>query len=95
VRPTILHFVLVTALAATGLTSAVTGITLRFLLPRLGPGRREVPAGRPGTLRDQYRDVHARANMALLGLVLVHLALNWEWVVQTFGTLVGKRRTAD
>ena len=66
---------LVTTVIVLGLV--VTGLLLEFVLP---PG-----AGRQGLMllgwdRHAWGDVHFWLSIAALGLVIIHVALHWQWI---------------
>lgn len=56
---------------------AATGYILRFPLP---PGSNKYLA-LWGLTRHQWGDVHFWISLALLGVVLLHLGLHWQWIV--------------
>jgi thiosulfate reductase cytochrome b subunit len=78
-----LLFLVDAVLLLVGLVGAYTGVALAFFIPR---GR----AGLLGTdflpflgTREEVRQVHTVANLALIGLVILHLTLHWSWIVRT------------
>ena len=64
--------------------TAATGLLIKYILPPRSGGM-----GRGGGLtlwgwnRHDWGDVHFYLALALLGLLLVHAALHWHWVVAT------------
>jgi hypothetical protein len=58
---------------------AATGYILRFPLP---PGSNK-SLSLWGLLRHQWGDVHFWISLALLGVILLHVVLHWQWVVLT------------
>jgi hypothetical protein len=58
-----------------------TGYLLRFPLP---PGTNK-SLTLWGLTRHQWGDVHFWISLALLGVILVHVVLHWQWVVPCHG----------
>jgi hypothetical protein len=58
---------------------AATGYILRFPLP---PGSNK-SLSLWGLTRHQWGDVHFWVSLALLGVILLHVVLHWQWVVIT------------
>ncbi len=69
------------ATATTTLGVAVSGIILRYGLPR-GGGRRQGRGGPAfwGWSRHDWCDVHFWLAAITIGLILLHVALHWNWL---------------
>jgi hypothetical protein len=68
-------------IAGTMLSVAVTGIVLRYALPP-GSGRRHGRGGLAfwGWSRHEWCDIHFWCATAVMGLLLLHVALHWNWL---------------
>lgn len=58
------------------LAMTITGLTIRWLLPRHTGGRLTIWGGD----RHAWGDVHYYLAWILAGLVVVHVAMHWKWV---------------
>lgn len=67
------------------LAMLATGFVLRFPLP---PGTNKA-LSLWGLTRHQWGGVHFWISGALLAVLLVHLALHWQWVVSVVGKQLG------
>jgi len=65
---------------------AATGLIMYYRLP---PGSGSL--GILGYSRHQWGTVHFYLALALIGLVVLHVALHWKWVRNSFGALVRPR----
>lgn len=69
---------------------AATGLVLLLVLP---PG-----AGRVWVLwsheRHDWASIHAYMSVALLGVLVAHVALHWKWIVEMVGRRRGSRRVS-
>lgn len=79
------HFVIDSAMAAAGLGLIATGLLLEFVLPA-----HSRQASVWGMTRHDWGELHFWLALAILGLLLVHLALNWSWVCTVVTKLCGK-----
>jgi len=59
------------------LVSALTGIILKFVLPR---GSGKLGSIFLGILRESWLEIHDISSIAFIVLVLVHLILHWNWI---------------
>jgi hypothetical protein len=79
---------LVAALLVLGMVA--TGLVLQLVLP---PG-----SGRTWILwsleRHDWAAVHAYTSTALIGVLVVHVALHWRWVVEMMGKRLSTRRVS-
>ena len=67
---------------------SVVGLLLGFVIPRgRQPGERLLW----GLHRHQWGDIHLVFSLLLLVMVVVHLWLNWRWVVQISRRLFSER----
>jgi len=57
---------------------SVVGILLGFVIPK-GPGPDKFFLG---LHRHQWGSIHLDLSLALLGLLVIHLWINWRWVTQ-------------
>lgn len=85
-KRTSLHFVVDAGLAVAGLGVLATGLLLEFVLP---PGSRGDTVA--AWTRHEWGDVHLYAALALLGLLAVHVTLNWAWVCNVWAKMTGHR----
>lgn len=60
---------------------AITGLLLAFLIP--GGGGPAAGKAFLGLRRHDWRDLHFYLALAFLGLVSLHVSLNWTWVAQS------------
>ena len=82
--------ILVAFLAAT-----VSGLVL-LTMPRGGyQGGRNPDFGKTVNYlsRDGWNDVHVWGSLAMIGGIVVHLALHWKWIVYTVKRFLGCRRS--
>ena len=82
----VLGYLCMMALASTGL----------ILLYRLPPGTGGRHSGEPaltllGLGRHDWGDIHFYIAVALVLLVVIHIALHWKWVKNTLGSLLAHR----
>ena len=70
---------------------AATGLVLQFVLPR-GSGRAWLLWSLE---RHDWAAVHAYTSAALLGVLVVHVALHWRWVAEMVGKRLGERRLSS
>lgn len=68
---------------------AVTGAILRWVIPRGGGHRGD--RFFLGLHRHDWADIHAIFAVGLVALLVLHLWLNWKWVVNTTRHHVGDR----
>ncbi len=73
-----LNLIVDLATAAAGLLMAVTGLVMRLVLPPGSRGGHGLQLW--GATRHDWGDLHWYSAIALAALVLVHLALHWNWV---------------
>jgi hypothetical protein len=79
------------------LFEAFSGFVLWLILPRGGQGymggRGAAAIARDSFLwsRDTWLDLHDWVGVALVVVVLVHLALHWRWVVYMTGRLLRRK----
>lgn len=69
---------------------AVIGLLLAFVIP----SKKGVPEASKffmGLHRHQWGDVHLYLSLLMLGLVILHVWLNWSWVVHSTRTYFGER----
>ena len=81
-----LHFVVDAGLAVAGLGVLTTGLLLEFVLP--AGSRGDTVAA---WTRHEWGDVHLYAALALLGLIALHVTLNWAWVCNVWSKMTGHR----
>jgi preprotein translocase subunit SecY len=74
-------FSLVGALLLAGLADAVSGFILWFALPS-GSGRGSLNLSYWGVTRHTWLSIHDWVSIALVVIVLIHLAVHWKWVVR-------------
>jgi hypothetical protein len=81
--------VLIDALLFVDLCSiAVIGLLLAFVIPT---GKTpEASKFLLGLHRHQWGDIHLYLSLMLLGLLILHVWLNWTWVVQSAKSYVGE-----
>ncbi len=79
-----LHLLIDGLLALMGLPLVATGLLLAYVLPAHSRG-----ATVWGWTRHDWGELHLWIAMAMLALLLVHLALNWGWVSSVAARLVG------
>ena len=76
--------------AMAGLAS--TGLILWKVLPPGTGGRHgETALTLLGMTRHEWGDIHFYLALSLLGLTVLHVALHWKWVRNTFGSLFRSR----
>lgn len=78
------HLLLDAAMFVCGVALLATGLLLAWVLPPRSRG-----AAVWGLTRHAWGDLHFWIAMGLLGLLAVHLALNWGWVCSVVGKLIG------
>jgi preprotein translocase subunit SecY len=74
-------FGLVVVLLLAGLAEAVSGFILWFALPS-GSGRGSLNLTYWGVTRHAWIDIHDWVAIALMAVVVIHLAMHWKWVVR-------------
>jgi len=82
---------------AAGIVSAVSGIVL-WLMPSGGYQGGRGAAARPtalGLSRDLWNDLHLWGSIALVVVVLVHLAVHWCWIKKLPKILSKPRKRAS
>lgn len=79
-------FDLAAALFVVGM--AATGLVLQFVLPR-GSGRTWLLWSLE---RHDWAALHAYTSTALIGVLCVHVALHWRWIVEMLGKRLGRGR---
>ncbi len=80
------NYVLDAALLLLGVAVLATGLLLAFVVPR-GSGRRGVTLW--GLGRHDWSDVHFWIAVSMVGAVVLHLVLHWDWVHATTGRYLG------
>lgn len=83
-------FVLDVLLFVSLTTTAVIGFMLAFIIP----GGEKVPHQEKiflGLHRHTWGDVHLTFALIFLGILAVHLYLNWSWIVATTQKYLGER----
>ncbi len=71
---------------------ASTGLILWKILPPGSSGRHgERGLALLGMTRHEWGDIHFYLALSLLGLTVLHVALHWKWVRNTFGSLFRPR----
>jgi hypothetical protein len=61
-------------------TIAVLGLLLGFVIPR-GEGGHHSKTTFLGLGRHEWGDIHLYLSIFLLALLVLHLILNWQWIV--------------
>jgi hypothetical protein len=74
-------FGLASSLLLLGLAEAVSGFILWFALPS-GGGRKGLESAYLGITRHTWIDIHDWVAIALMVIVIFHLALHWKWVLR-------------
>ena len=79
-------------MAATMLTSFVTGVVLWLILPE---GKRAGQSVFFGITRHLWSDIHTYSSLAFGAILLIHLALNWGLFLAMAkrAFMIGKKRT--
>lgn len=70
------------------LALALTGLLIRFALPPGREGGRGLELA--GWTRHQWGDFHFWLAVALVGLVVAHLALHWRWICNVTAAMLGR-----
>ncbi len=82
---------LIDALLFVDLSSlAVIGLLLAFVIPS-GKGAPEAAKFFLGLHRHDWGDIHLYLSLLMLGLVVLHLWFNWNWVVNATRSYVGEQ----
>ena len=82
------YWVLAVIMGLLGLAEAVSGFVLWLALPGGGGGGGRGPGGGLGDLtfwglsRHTWIDLHDWVAVALVVLVVIHVALHWKWLVR-------------
>lgn len=74
-------FGLVAALLLAGLAEAISGFILWFALPS-GTGRGAQYLTYWGVSRHTWLSIHDWVSIALVMIVIIHLAMHWKWVLR-------------
>jgi hypothetical protein len=82
-RKSIYLFTLVILLALSGIVETISGFILWFALPS-GGGRRGLELTFWGLSRHTWVQIHDWFAIALMAIVVIHLALHWKWVIRMF-----------
>jgi len=69
---------------------AVIGLLLAFVIPS-GKGAPEAAKFFLGLHRHDWGDIHLYLSLLMLGLVVLHVWLNWTWVVNSTRSYVGEQ----
>jgi hypothetical protein len=90
-KRTALNIAIDSLAALTMLAMIATGILIRFTLP---PGSGRI-SGVWGLTRHQWGDLHFWLALAIVAIIVLHLALHWAWVVSVVRSwFVGANRGA-
>ena len=83
-RKSVQNYLVFGSLFALGLLEAVSGFILWFALPR-GTGRFGGGGGAEfwALSRHTWIDIHDWVAVAIMAVVIIHLALHWKWIVYT------------
>jgi hypothetical protein len=84
---------LVILLALSGIVETVSGFILWFALPS-GGGRRGLELTFWGLTRYTWIDIHDWVAIALIAIVILHLAIHWKWVVRMFKQILFQIKVA-
>ncbi len=88
-KKSIYLFSLVTIMLLGGLVEAVSGFVLWFALPS-GGGRGRLDLTYWGLTRHTWLDLHDWAAIALMVIVIIHLAIHWKWMFRMSRNLVSQ-----
>lgn len=80
-----LHLLVDASMAAAGLVLVATGLLIWLVLPAHS---RDATVW--GWTRHDWGDLHAWIAVGLVSLLVLHLALNWNWVCSVVGKLCGQ-----
>ena len=77
------NYMVFVVLALLGLVEAVSGFVLWLALPR-GGGWRRLAGGVENTFwslsRHTWLDIHDWAAVAIVVVIIIHMALHWKWI---------------
>jgi len=78
------NYILVVMLAVASVAEAVSGFVLWFALPHVGGGGGRFGGGSLqqfwSLTRTAWTDMHDWAAIALVVIVLAHIAMHWKWI---------------
>ena len=83
----VLNFVIDIATTLIAAAMVATGLLIRFVLPP-GSGSRRLLWGYG---RHEWGDIHFWLAVAIAGIVILHVALHWQWVCTMFARIVPGR----
>lgn len=81
-------FSLVSIMLFGGLIEMVSGFILWFVLPS-GAGRGSQGLAYLGLTRHTWIDIHDWVAIALVVVVVIHIAIHWKWMVRMTRQIVG------
>lgn len=84
-KKSVKNYVVFVVMALLGLVQAVSGFVLWLALPRGGGWRvGKLAGGAENTFwslsRHTWLDIHDWAAVAIVAVIIIHLALHWKWI---------------
>lgn len=88
---TLVNYLMGWLLFLDGLGLAVSGLVRWLILPGAGRGGRRFGDAYFIFSRHTWTDIHMWLAVIFMGLVVIHLALHWKWIMQVTSRLFSGR----
>ena len=95
-RKSMKNYIVFILLSILGLLEAVSGFVLWLALPSGGGWRGSRFGGLESTFwslsRHTWLDIHDRAAVAIVAVIIIHLVLHWKWIMYMTRKLFPRRQ---